>query len=112
VTRIGRWQLVLLDALKNAEAVGVIAVVEQHLHRRPSRAEINAARRTALQLAAAGRLTVHHVLVPAGEQSNRERQVIARVGLKVDEETLTHAAVRRLPRRTAAEERAAAEQNV
>jgi hypothetical protein len=69
VTGNGRWQLVLLDALAQAELVGVTAAVDRHLGRRATRVELTAARRTAARLARDGRLTLHQVRVPPGQQA-------------------------------------------
>jgi hypothetical protein len=45
VPRLGRWRQVLADALEQNLAIGVRAVVADHLGRAPNRAELTAARR-------------------------------------------------------------------
>jgi hypothetical protein len=59
--RLGRWQQVLADALDQNLAIGVRAAVIDHLGRRPTRAELTAARRAAHSLAASGHARVLHV---------------------------------------------------
>jgi hypothetical protein len=59
--RFGRWQQVLADALDQNLAIGVQAVVADHLGRAPTRAELTAARRAARSIAASGRARVFHV---------------------------------------------------
>lgn len=59
--RLGRWQLVLADALEDHLAVGVRSVVVNHLGRSPTRSEVTAARRAAHSLAASGRARTMHV---------------------------------------------------
>ncbi len=49
---LGRWQQVLADALDQNLAIGVRAIVANHLGRAPTRAELAAARRAAHRLAA------------------------------------------------------------
>jgi hypothetical protein len=53
--RLGRWTHLLLDALETAPAVGVRRVVEAHLLRPPTIAELSAIRRAAQHLEATGR---------------------------------------------------------
>jgi hypothetical protein len=59
--RLGRWQQVLTDGLDQNLAIGVQAVVADHLGRAPTRAELTAARRAARSIAASGRARVFHV---------------------------------------------------
>jgi hypothetical protein len=59
--RLGRWQQVLADALDQNLAIGVRAVVADHLGRAPTRTELTAARRAAHSLAALGRARVLHM---------------------------------------------------
>jgi hypothetical protein len=62
--RLGRWQQVLVDGLDKNVAMGVRAVVADHLGRAPTRAELTAARRAAHSLAVLGRAQVLHVAGP------------------------------------------------
>jgi hypothetical protein len=62
--RLGRWQQVIVDALADRDAVGLRAVVEGHLGRRATRAEITAGRRAAHLLERGGRVRVERVKVP------------------------------------------------
>lgn len=48
------WRDVLLDALDHQPAVAVLRVVERHVKRQPTRAELSAARRAAGRLAETG----------------------------------------------------------
>lgn len=60
VRRLGRSQQLLVTALAEQETVAVLAVVENHLGRRPTRSELHAAQRLAHLLAqrAAARLAM------------------------------------------------------
>jgi hypothetical protein len=59
--RLGRWQQVLAHALDQNLAIGVRAVVADHLGRTPTRAELTAARRAAYSFAALGRACALHL---------------------------------------------------
>lgn len=91
--RHGRWQQLLLDELETAEAVGVRALVQKHLGRRATRAEITAARRAARSLAAAGAAELIHVRVPGGEQHRGALPVAIRPGIEPDDQLLGQAAL-------------------
>lgn len=69
--RLGRWQQLLVDALAEREKVAVQAVVEQHLGRPASRAELNAAQRAAHLLAGRGGAAISYVTAPAGLRRSR-----------------------------------------
>lgn len=103
----GRWQRVLLDALTNAELVGV-GHSRHHLGRRVTRSELTAAGRTAAHLAAYGRVTLHQVRVQPGQDAGGGVfLVIARPGAEVNDNRLRQATRGRTP---AASDPAAAEQ--
>ena len=59
--RLGRWQHVLLAALKHQDAVSVRSAVNVHLGREPSRAELHAARRAAHSLADNQLVRLEHI---------------------------------------------------
>ncbi|WP_157720508.1 hypothetical protein [Friedmanniella luteola] len=88
----------LLDALADAELVGVAAALDRHLGRRATRVELTAARRTAAGLAADGQLTLHQVRVHPGQQAGGGVFLVAaRPGVDLDEGRLQQAALGRTP---------------
>lgn len=80
---LGRWQLVLVDALARQPAIGVRATVAQHLGREGNRAELIAARRAAHGLD--GIADVVHVAVATSDQvGERAMLVLVRCGLRME----------------------------
>lgn len=97
----------MLDALAETDLVGVAAAVDRHLGRRATRTELTAARRTAANLAAAGRVTLHQVRIQPGQDAGGGvLLVIARPGAELDDDRLRQAARGRI---AAARDPAAAE---
>ena len=89
----GRWESLLLAALDEAPAVGVRRVLERHVGRDPSRAELSAVRRAAHQLAAAGLAEVVHLRAPRVRTGRGSSYlVLTRLGAVVAEEVLLEAA--------------------
>ena len=86
--RFGRWQQVIMDALAQYELVGLRAVLEGHLGRRPAKGESTAAQRAARMMARSGQVRLAHVRVPTirGHRS-AEWVVIGRA--EVDPGTIT-----------------------
>lgn len=74
--RLGRWQQLLIDALREHETAIVQVVVDEHLGRRATRAERTASQRAALRLARNGGVVLTYTQAPAG--IGQTRQVVAR----------------------------------
>ena len=92
--RMGRWSALLLAALEAEPIVLVRAVLDAHLGRAASRAEVNACRRAAHHLAATGRARVAHLPAQGGYEGTGGYLVLARTDTDIDDEGLRRAAHR------------------
>ena len=91
--RFGRWQQVIMDALAQYELVGLRAVVEGHLGRRPVKAESTAAQRAARLLARSGHVRLAHIRVPT-TRGRRSAELLVIGRTEVDLRTITDEAMK------------------
>jgi hypothetical protein len=79
-----KWRDILAAALAQQEAVTVRGTVTSHLRRKPTRAEITAARRAAHGLAASGQATILRVRPPGFDGPGSAHLILARAGTSTE----------------------------
>jgi hypothetical protein len=82
--RSRKWRDILAAALAQQEAVTVRGTVTSHLRRKPTRAEVAAARRAAHGLAASGQATILRVRPPGFDGPGSTHLILARAGTSTE----------------------------
>lgn len=80
-----RWFAVFDQALRSNDVIAVWRVVEQHLDRSLTRAELTAARRAANRYAVAAKVRIIRVPEPAGSGGIRTIPLLARLDANLDD---------------------------
>ncbi len=80
-----RWFAVFDQALRSNDVIAVWRVVEQHLDRALTRAELTAARRAANRYAVAAKVRIIRVPEPAGSGGIRTIPLLARLDANLDD---------------------------
>jgi hypothetical protein len=80
-----RWFAVFDQALRSNDVIAVWRVVEQHLDRPLTRAELTAARRAANRYAVAAKVRIIRVPEPAGSGGIRTIPILARLDADLDD---------------------------